>query len=214
MTPEQLAAKIRTIPDFPQPGIVFRDITTLLQDAAAFSASIEAMTAPLRGLKADALIGIESRGFIFGAPIARELGIGFVPVRKLGKLPGETISIEYDLEYGTNVLQIHRELEEAAGVAGAGQIGILRDVSQGKSIRAAIEQQIMEGNNTLKRMQQEHEDPDKMKPIEKFAEKYGLAFPLASDETKAVAERYGTWMWYRRNEKALKELVEALGAEV
>jgi adenine phosphoribosyltransferase len=109
VTPEQLAAKIRTIPDFPQPGIVFRDITTLLQDAEAFSASIDAMTAPLRGLKADALIGIESRGFIFGAPIARELGIGFVPVRKLGKLPGETISIEYDLEYGTNVLQIHRD---------------------------------------------------------------------------------------------------------
>ena len=109
MTPEQLAAKIRTIPDFPQPGIVFRDITTLLQDAEAFSASIDAMTAPLRGLKADALIGIESRGFIFGAPIARELGIGFVPVRKLGKLPGETITVEYELEYGKNVLELHRD---------------------------------------------------------------------------------------------------------
>ena len=160
MTPEQLAAKIRTIPDFPQPGIVFRDITTLLQDAAAFSASIDAMTAPLRGLKADAVIGIESRGFIFGAPIAKELGIGFVPVRKLGKLPGETISIEYDLEYGTNVLQIHRDalrpgarviivddvLATGGTIAGTlklvEQLGFLGDHINGRALQIAQRDQI------------------------------------------------------------------------
>lgn len=109
MNPEQLASKVRTIPDFPKPGIIFRDITTLLQDAEAFNAAIEAMLVPIRAQKPDVIVGIESRGFIFGAPIARDLGIGFVPVRKLGKLPADTISIEYDLEYGKNVLEIHRD---------------------------------------------------------------------------------------------------------
>lgn len=109
MTPEQLAARIRTIPDFPKPGIVFRDITTLLRDPEAYAAAIDAMSVPIKLWKPDIIIGIESRGFIFGAPIARDLGIGFVPVRKLGKLPADTISIEYDLEYGKNVLEIHRD---------------------------------------------------------------------------------------------------------
>ena len=109
MTPEQLAARIRTIPDFPKPGIVFRDITTLLRDPEAYAAAIDAMSAPIKLWKPDIIIVIESRGFIFGAPIARDLGIGFVPVRKLGKLPADTISIEYDLEYGKNVLEIHRD---------------------------------------------------------------------------------------------------------
>ena len=117
MTPEQLSSKIRTIPDFPKKGIVFRDITTLLQDGEAFAAALEAMTAPIRALKPDVIIGIESRGFIFGAPIAATLGVGFVPVRKLGKLPAETISVEYDLEYGKNVLEIHRDaLQKGARV--------------------------------------------------------------------------------------------------
>ena len=109
MNPEQLASKVRTIPDFPKPGIVFRDITTLLQDGEAFSAAIEAMMAPIRAQKPDVIVGIESRGFIFGAPIAHALNIGFVPVRKLGKLPGETITVEYELEYGKNVLELHRD---------------------------------------------------------------------------------------------------------
>jgi adenine phosphoribosyltransferase len=114
VTPEQLSSKIRTIPDFPKKGIVFRDITTLLQDGEAFAAALEAMTAPIRGLKPDVIIGIESRGFIFGAAT---LGVGFVPVRKLGKLPAETISVEYDLEYGKNVLEIHRDaLQKGARV--------------------------------------------------------------------------------------------------
>ena len=117
MTPDQLSSKIRTIPDFPKKGIVFRDITTLLQDGEAFTAALEAMTAPIRWLKPDVIIGIESRGFIFGAPIAAALGVGFVPVRKLGKLPAETISVEYDLEYGKNVLEIHRDaLQKGARV--------------------------------------------------------------------------------------------------
>lgn len=109
MTPEQLAARIRTIPDFPKPGVVFRDITTLLRDPEAYAAAIDAMSAPIKLWNPDMIVGIESRGFIFGAPIARDLGIGFVPVRKLGKLPADTISIEYDLEYGKNVLEIHRD---------------------------------------------------------------------------------------------------------
>ncbi len=113
MTPEQLAAKIRTIPDFPKPGIVFRDITTLLRDPEGYAAAIDAMSAPIRAWKPDIIVGIESRGFIFGAPIARDLGIGFVPVRKLGKLPADTISVEYDLEYGKNVLEIHRDALKA-----------------------------------------------------------------------------------------------------
>ncbi|MGA1430861.1 MAG: purine phosphoribosyltransferase family protein, partial [Candidatus Limnocylindrus sp.] len=86
MNPEQLASKVRTIPDFPKPGIIFRDITTLLQDAEAFNAAIEAMLPSIRAQKPDVIVGIESRGFIFGAPIAHALGLGFVPVRKLGKL--------------------------------------------------------------------------------------------------------------------------------
>ena len=94
--------------------MLFRsDITTLLQDGEAFAAALEAMTAPIRGLEPDVIIGIESRGFIFGAPIAATLGVGFVPVRKLGKLPAETISVEYDLEYGKNVLEIHRDALKA-----------------------------------------------------------------------------------------------------
>jgi len=113
VTPEQLAAKIRTIPDFPKPGIVFRDITTLLRDPEGYAAAIDAMSAPIRAWKPDIIVGIESRGFIFGAPIARDLGIGFVPVRKLGKLPADTISVEYDLEYGKNVLEIHRDALKA-----------------------------------------------------------------------------------------------------
>ena len=131
MTPEQLSSKIRTIPDFPKQGIVFRDITTLLQDGEAFAAALEAMTAPIRGLEPDVIIGIESRGFIFGAPIAATLGVGFVPVRKLGKLPGETVSIEYDLEYGTNVLQIHRDALRP-GDAGLGDAGPLPAVLAGR----------------------------------------------------------------------------------
>lgn len=105
----ELAPLIRDIPDFPKKGILFKDITTLLRDGAAFREAIDALTDLVRPFEAEAVIGMESRGFIFAAPIAYLLGVGFVPVRKLGKLPGPIISTEYDLEYGTNTLEIHSD---------------------------------------------------------------------------------------------------------
>ncbi|MDP9268382.1 MAG: adenine phosphoribosyltransferase, partial [Acidobacteriota bacterium] len=100
---------IREIPDFPKPGILFYDITTLLKDAAAFKESIGLMLEPFRGTQIDIVVGMESRGFIFSAPMAIELGAGFVPVRKLGKLPAETASVEYALEYGDAILELHED---------------------------------------------------------------------------------------------------------
>ncbi|NOR73484.1 MAG: adenine phosphoribosyltransferase [Mariprofundaceae bacterium] len=99
---------IRDIPDFPKPGIVFKDISPLLADGEAFSASVSEL-ACLIPQGTDVIVGIEARGFIFGAALAAQLGIGFVPVRKPGKLPGEVHSIEYELEYGIDVLEIHRD---------------------------------------------------------------------------------------------------------
>ena len=112
MTPDELRAKIREIPDFPKPGILFYDITTLLKDPLAYRAAIDAMLAPYLGQKIDVVVGMESRGFIFSAPLAYQLGAGLVPVRKLGKLPAETVSVEYALEYGSNTLEIHRDAIE------------------------------------------------------------------------------------------------------
>src|ERR1700686_3214321 len=105
----ELGPLIRDIPDFPKKGILFKDITTLLKDPRAFKQSIDQLTDLVHGLAPDVVIGMESRGFIFAAPIAYQLDAGFVPVRKLGKLPGEVISTEYDLEYGTNTLELHRD---------------------------------------------------------------------------------------------------------
>ena len=104
-----LASLIRDVDDFPVPGILFRDITTLLKDGPAFRSALDQLTEMVRALNADKIVAIESRGFIFGAPIAYSLGIGFVPVRKLGKLPAETITAAYDLEYGTNTVEMHRD---------------------------------------------------------------------------------------------------------
>lgn len=98
---------IRDIPDFPGPGIVFKDITPLLADGAAFAQAVAGMAAPWRDAPPQAVIGIESRGFILGAAMAQLLGCGFVPVRKAGKLPGRTLSQEYALEYGTDRLEVH-----------------------------------------------------------------------------------------------------------
>ena len=109
MSAEDLRAKIREIPDFPKPGILFYDITTLLKNGPAFKESVQLMVEPFRGDKVDVVVGMESRGFIFSAPMAIELGAGFVLVRKLGKLPAETASVEYVLEYGTNTLEIHKD---------------------------------------------------------------------------------------------------------
>jgi len=102
-----LKAHIRDIPDFPQPGILFRDITPLLGEPAAFRAVLDAMELEARERAAGAIVGIESRGFIFGAPLAERLGLPFVPVRKPGKLPAARQSVEYSLEYGESRLDIH-----------------------------------------------------------------------------------------------------------
>src|SRR3954465_6610897 len=109
----ELAQLIRDIPDFPVPGILFRDITTLLKEGPAFVNVIDQICDKLGNLKIDKVVAIESRGFIFGAPIAYKLGVGFVPARKLGKLPADTISAEYDLEYGTNTVEMHRDAIKA-----------------------------------------------------------------------------------------------------
>ena len=109
MTPEQIANQIREVPDFPIPGILFKDITTVLQNPHTFRASIDRLYDTVADLAIDQVVGMESRGFIFAAPVAYKLGAGFVPVRKLGKLPAETISVEYELEYGANTLEIHRD---------------------------------------------------------------------------------------------------------
>jgi adenine phosphoribosyltransferase len=109
MSAEDLRSKIREIPDFPKPGILFYDITTLLKDGKSFKKAIDLMLQPYKKEKIDIVVGMESRGFIFSAPMAYQLDAGLVPVRKLGKLPAETITVEYALEYGSNTLEIHRD---------------------------------------------------------------------------------------------------------
>jgi adenine phosphoribosyltransferase len=106
---EDLRARIREVPDFPKPGILFYDITTLLKDPDAFRESIQLLTEPYQDQRVDVVVGMESRGFIFSAPMAYQLHAGLVPVRKLGKLPAETVSVEYALEYGTNTLEVHKD---------------------------------------------------------------------------------------------------------
>jgi adenine phosphoribosyltransferase len=109
MTAEELRAKIREVPDFPKPGILFYDITTLLKDAEAYRDAVNLMVEPYKEAQVDIVVGMESRGFIFSGPIAYQLHAGLVPVRKLGKLPSETVSVEYALEYGSNTLEIHKD---------------------------------------------------------------------------------------------------------
>lgn len=104
-----LKDKIRSIENYPQEGVIFRDITTLLKDAEGMKTAIDEMTAKLQGVDFDMVLGPESRGFIFGMPVAYNLGKGFVPVRKKGKLPAEVISKEYALEYGTAVIEMHKD---------------------------------------------------------------------------------------------------------
>jgi len=104
-----LAKTIRSIPDFPKQGILFRDITTLIKDKAAFRESVDRIAAKFKGKKIDLVVAVEARGFIFGGAIALKLGVGFVPVRKKGKLPWKTKSVTYSLEYGTDTLEIHED---------------------------------------------------------------------------------------------------------
>ena len=108
-TAKDLSKTIRDIPDFPKPGILFKDITTLLKDGASLKAAIDGLDEKIGKRTVDAVVGMESRGFIFGAPIAYKRGVGFVPVRKLGKLPADVVSVEYDLEYGSATLEMHKD---------------------------------------------------------------------------------------------------------
>ncbi len=105
----KLASLIRPVADFPKPGIMFRDITPLLMNPAAVDVAVQRMAAPWRDRGITKILAAESRGFIFGVPLAQLLGVGFVPVRKPGKLPGETARYSYDLEYGSDTLEIHRD---------------------------------------------------------------------------------------------------------
>jgi adenine phosphoribosyltransferase len=109
---ESLKAKIRHVPDFPKPGILFYDITTLLRDPEGFKVVVDSLTTPYHGAPIDLVVGIESRGFILGAAVADRLRTGFAPVRKIGKLPAETVRASYALEYGTDSLEMHADAVE------------------------------------------------------------------------------------------------------
>ena len=129
---KKLEEYVRSIPDFPEPGIIFRDITTILQDPDGLA--IQSMQDKLKDTEFDVVVGTESRGFIFGVPIAYNLHKAFVPVRKKGKLPCETVSMEYDLEYGSAVIEMHKDSIKP------GQKVVLVDdlVATGGTIEAAI----------------------------------------------------------------------------
>lgn len=136
-----LKAHIRDVPDFPKPGIVFKDITTLLKDPQALRIMVEQMALPFKNQQIDYVVGIESRGFILGMPLAYLLGAGFVPIRKSGKLPAKTIRREYALEYGTDAVEIHADAMEAGkrvlvvddllatGGTAAAAIGLLQELN-------------------------------------------------------------------------------------
>ena len=126
---------IVSIPDFPEPGIIFRDVTGILQDADGLKLGIDQMTALAKELKADVIAGLEARGFIFGMPIAYNLGVPFVPIRKKGKLPRETVEKTYDLEYGTATIEIHKDAIRK------GQRVVLIDdlIATGGTLRAGAE---------------------------------------------------------------------------
>src|ERR671919_2392796 len=104
-----LKATVRTIPDYPKKGIMFRDITTLLGDARAFRRAVDELVQPWAGMKIDKVAGIEARGFIIGGAVAHQVSAGFIPIRKRGKLPHETVRIAYSLEYGLDEMEMHRD---------------------------------------------------------------------------------------------------------
>ena len=130
-----LEKSIRSIPDFPKPGILFRDVTTLIQDKSAFKKSIDLLAAKYKGKKIDKVVGVEARGFIFGAALAYKIKAGFVPVRKKGKLPCKTICASYELEYGTDTLEIHKD-----AISKEEKVLIIDDLlATGGTVKAVIE---------------------------------------------------------------------------
>lgn len=136
---------IRTIPDYPKPGILFRDITTLLSDPAGFRGAVDALVAFHAGAKFDVVAGIEARGFILGGAVAHQLGLGFVPVRKKGKLPFTTIGQEYDLEYGTDMVEIHTD-----AVKEGERVLLIDDlIATGGTAEAAVKLIARAGGNVL-----------------------------------------------------------------
>lgn len=125
---------VRSIPDFPEPGIIFRDVTSILQDADGLALAVDSMQACLKDVDVDVIVGTESRGFIFGVPIAYNLHKPFVPVRKKGKLPCETISREYELEYGMATVEMHRD-----SIKPGQRVAVVDDlIATGGTIEAAI----------------------------------------------------------------------------
>lgn len=136
---------IRTIPDYPKPGILFRDITTLLSDPEGFRGAVDALVALHKGAKFDVVAGIEARGFILGGAVAHQLGLGFVPVRKKGKLPFTTIGQEYDLEYGTDTVEIHTD-----AVKEGERVLLIDDlIATGGTAEAAVKLIARAGGNVL-----------------------------------------------------------------
>ena len=132
---DALKTLIRHVPDFPKPGILFYDITTLLADGAGLRQAIDCLADPYRDAGIDLVVGIESRGFIFGAAVADRLGVGFVPVRKPGKLPSTTVRVEYELEYGTDALEMH-----ADAVASGQRVLVVDDLlATGGTARAVVD---------------------------------------------------------------------------
>ena len=135
MTPDELKELIRDVPDFPKPGILFRDITTLIGNGPGFAAAVAMLAEQARAAGAEAIAGIEARGFIFGASVAAQLGLGFVPVRKPGKLPVPVLALDYALEYGTDTLEVD------PGAIAAGQKVVLIDdlIATGGTALAAVQ---------------------------------------------------------------------------
>ncbi len=130
-----LEKSIRNIPDFPKPGILFRDVTTLIADKEAFKKAVDLLSKKYKGKKIDKVVGVEARGFIFGAAVANKIDAGFVPVRKKGKLPFKTISTTYELEYGTDTLEIHKD-----AIKSGEKIIIIDDLlATGGTVKAVID---------------------------------------------------------------------------
>lgn len=158
-----LKAIIRDIPDFPKEGIIFKDITTLLQDGPSLKKSVDLLAKKFKKENIDLVVGVEARGFIFGAAVALKLGAGFVPVRKKGKLPSKTKSVTYDLEYGSDTLEIHEDAVKPGArvlvvddlLATGGTVRAVVDLLQGLKAEIAgvaflVELRFLKGKNKLK----------------------------------------------------------------